>query len=1212
MRLSDDTSDIPDRLIALQERGEVVFLCGAGISQRHNLPSFYKLTTDIYADLGESWEGYPAEEDAMGFDKDGKKKGPAALDRALFALSKRLRGADTASRIRAEGLLTTAIEKSLQAPVGSFPAHQDVWTLSRDPEMRQRIVTTNFDTLFERAGPLGAASRACTDLPPPLGTDFTGVLHLHGRIADVDLGLSRTSLVLNSAEFGEAYLRSGWAARYVYDLARATTIVILGYGADDPPMRYILEVLTADKERYSDIREIFAFVPSTPDSPSRDRIAAIWEAKGATAIPYDSSGPEDHDTLYETISKWAEFAKDPTGWRSEHASRILGQNPDGVSQGDWQRLRWMLSGGDVGELLGEINPDPKWSAPLVKADVFQGNTISPYRWIHARLNDRDMPGATAENLPLSRETVSAIERTLGWRNRKSVELHPVLLRAWQLIVQVATRRYSPNSDIGLRWFRVKAAIREGDFSLSTKRDVLSCLRPQIRIGNVFRWPGLDDDPTPETLALRHVLRIDWGPEPLDKIEELVAQWPDEGRLSLIRALLRELEDALEEAADTESLYTTSSDVKSVSRHTQDQHPDGFYSIVRAVIDLWEADCVVRPIAAKALAAEWLASPYLLLRRMGLHALRQPFFSTPEVADQLLALSDEDFWLSDARRETMQVFVHRWSSVDAEDCARVEERICSGLPRELLILDGDPDQIASVRDNAVFIRLARIEDAGGRLSPLAVDTLAQLREKHPAWKSDGEEDDFRVWSSGVRMMGHQGDVGLLADTPAEEVLGRVEEVVGRDPFAQGDLWRLYCDAEPQNALSALLADDPTSANRAGAWQSFFWSITATERNDIQQLALDVISRQDFLFEPYTAIADWLVRKRDDLTILTTSLLSLWDRLFTAVKNHAGPVEEQSRRDVAFSMLNSAEGKIGTILLNEYDRVRGVEGASDQLAILARLENLVSAEGEVGFLGTAAAMDGLRVLFSEHEMWATQWLLPLTVWTSPYAPAAWSVLLRGQIPQPGLYAALKTGLLEAGSHSELDRSIDSVAQWMIAPLLWAQAATGSVPEITSVEVRRALARSAKGVRSSAAYWLVSAIESMEGTAGDLWRQRIGPLFKQIWPLDPASRSAGASLHLVRLALLTADAFPEAAEAIAPALGPLETWEIESYLGRDQDAKAFYDTAPGAVLSLLEAVVAENGVPSSLLSMLQRLTDSNAALESDPRYMKLLGWARRQAAT
>lgn len=1211
MRLSDDTADVPDRLIALQEKGEVVFLCGAGISQRYGLPSFHKLTTNIYADLGESWEGYPAEEDAMGFDQHGVKRGPAALDRALFALAKRLRGTDTASRIRAEALLTKTIEDNLQSPVGPFPAHQDVWTLSRDPQMRPRIVTTNFDTLFERASAEDVTSRACADLPPPLGTDFTGVLHLHGRIADTDLGLSRTSLVLNSAEFGEAYLRSGWAARYVYDLARATTIVILGYGADDPPMRYILEVLTADRERYPDIREIFAFVPSKPDELSRDRISAIWEAKGVTAVTYDSRDPKDHDTLYLTISKWSVFAADPTGWRRGQATRILCQEPDEVSAGDWQRLRWLLSGGDAGELLGDINPDPKWAAPLAKAEVFRSTSISPFRWILARLNDHNMPAAAAENLPLSPDTLGAIERVLGWQNRKSVELHPVLLRAWQLIVRVAARRFSSKGDGGLKWFRAKAAIKEGDFSLTTKRDVLSCLRPQIRIGHVFRWQGLEDEPTPDTLALRHVLRIDWGQAPLDKIGELIAQWPPQQRPSLIRSLLRELDDALEEAADTATLYTASSDVKSVSRHPQDQHPDGFYSIVRAIIDLWDADSAVRPEGSKAQAAEWLASPYLLLRRMGLHALKQPFFSSNEVADHLLALSNEDFWLSDARRETMQLFVHRWPNMGVEDRAKVEHRICDGLPRELLIPDGDPNQIAAVRENAVFIRLARIEDAGGNLTPLAADAMGALRERHPGWKSNGEQDDFRVWSSGVRTMGRQGDLALLADTPPEKMLERVEEVVGRNPFAQGDLWGLYCDAEPQNALSALLVDDPTSANRSGAWQSFFWSITATEKNEIHQVALEAITSEEFEFAPFTAIADWLLRKRNTLTISTPDFLALWDRLFSAVKAHSGPIEDQSRRDVVFSMLNSAEGKIGTVLLDEYERVRGSDGKNNQLAILFRLEQLVSAEGELGFLGTAAAMDGLRDLFNEHEAWAKERLLPLTNWSSPFAPAAWSVLLRGQIPKPALFAVLKGALLEAGSHAELDRSIDAVAQWMVAPLLWAQAPNGPVPDISGVEVRRALVRSVEEVRSSAAYWLLSAIEKMEGRAGDIWRDRIGPLFKQVWPLGPASRSKGASLHLIRLALHADDAFADAAETIAPALGPLDTWEIESYLGRDEDAKAFYETAPAALLTLLDAVVVEDCVPNSLLSMLQRLVDNDATLGRDPRYLKLMGWARRHAA-
>jgi hypothetical protein len=42
---------------------------------------------------------------------------------------------------------------------------------------------------------------------------FEGVLHLHGRLADTlpELRVDDTGLILTSSEFGDAYLRSGWA-----------------------------------------------------------------------------------------------------------------------------------------------------------------------------------------------------------------------------------------------------------------------------------------------------------------------------------------------------------------------------------------------------------------------------------------------------------------------------------------------------------------------------------------------------------------------------------------------------------------------------------------------------------------------------------------------------------------------------------------------------------------------------------------------------------------------------------------------------------------------------------------------------------------------------------------------------------------------------------------------------------------------------------------
>ncbi|WP_281033075.1 SIR2 family protein [Rhizobium ruizarguesonis] len=79
------------------------------------------------------------------------------------------------------------------------------------------VVTTNLDTFFERSlmqsySPefATAESAAGQDIPAPESSRFHGIVHLHGRLSDPQLGLSQTELVLTSAQYGEAYLRAGW------------------------------------------------------------------------------------------------------------------------------------------------------------------------------------------------------------------------------------------------------------------------------------------------------------------------------------------------------------------------------------------------------------------------------------------------------------------------------------------------------------------------------------------------------------------------------------------------------------------------------------------------------------------------------------------------------------------------------------------------------------------------------------------------------------------------------------------------------------------------------------------------------------------------------------------------------------------------------------------------------------------------------------------
>ena len=301
MRFLEQGSDIPDELISAVTNGSATFLCGAGVSFRVNLPSFKELTEGLYARLGESPNDEPAERNAIASKE---------YDRALRSLEKRTHRPGTPSRMR------DAVAKLLHTPAIAFPDHLALLQLSRDSDGRPRLLTTNFDTLFERAASTGGMadvpSYAGVSIPRAGGERDHGILHLHGRIADGTLNLERTDLILTSADFGDAYLRSGWASRYLEDRMRFGTLVLVGYGAEDAAMRLLLETLDADRDRFRDLHDIYAIERGTTES------ASLWKAKRIKPIEF-----ADYDAIYETLSEWARCVTQPVEYRRARVRDIL-------------------------------------------------------------------------------------------------------------------------------------------------------------------------------------------------------------------------------------------------------------------------------------------------------------------------------------------------------------------------------------------------------------------------------------------------------------------------------------------------------------------------------------------------------------------------------------------------------------------------------------------------------------------------------------------------------------------------------------------------------------------------------------------------------------------------------------------------------------------------------------------------------------------------
>lgn len=389
MQFRDGGPDVPDDLISAQLAGDVVVVVGAGVSARVGLPLFGELVRRVYERLGQAAPQTPDSlADAAETDAWVRKE----WDRTLGLLERRLVYPNP-NRPEIENVVREAAAEMLRPPRRPSVAHRDILDISRDAAGRPRVVTTNFDTLFERAGQSAGRNRVASSVGPGLAAvgspDFHGVIHLHGRIANARLGVAASNLVLTSADFGEAYLRSGWASRFVYDLLRRYTLVFVGYAADDPPMRYMLEATEAGRLHFPDLRRAYAFAPFDESPTSDERsVRARWRAKGLVPILYENRD-QSHDTLYRSLSAWADCARDPGAWAAREIPRIASVSFADASERTRTKVKYLTTTMANTAVLSNCAGSPDWIECLIDRNS------PPYllerdahEWLTQRLADR--------------------------------------------------------------------------------------------------------------------------------------------------------------------------------------------------------------------------------------------------------------------------------------------------------------------------------------------------------------------------------------------------------------------------------------------------------------------------------------------------------------------------------------------------------------------------------------------------------------------------------------------------------------------------------------------------------------------------------------------------------------------------------------------------------------------------------------------------------
>ena len=354
--------DIPDALLQAHEEGRVVFFCGAGISYPAGLPGFKGLVDEIYQLVGT--ERNPIEQEA--YDRNH-------FDATLDLLERRLPG----QRLEVRKALVKALQPNLRRR-GAKDTHVALLQLARSRDGAVRLVTTNFDNVFQRVARRAKQrinAYAAPMLPIPKNSRWNGLVYLHGLLPeDGDVG-ALNRLVVTSGDFGLAYLTERWAARFVSELFRNYVVCFVGYSINDPVLRYMMDALAADRMLGEITPQAYALGDCEPGQEGQKTVE--WEAKGVSPILYEVPiGSHDHSALHRTLKAWAETHRDGILGKERIVVDYAMTRPSASTRQDdfVGRMLWALSdeSGLPAKCFADFNPVP----PLDWLEAFSGDRYS--------------------------------------------------------------------------------------------------------------------------------------------------------------------------------------------------------------------------------------------------------------------------------------------------------------------------------------------------------------------------------------------------------------------------------------------------------------------------------------------------------------------------------------------------------------------------------------------------------------------------------------------------------------------------------------------------------------------------------------------------------------------------------------------------------------------------------------------------------------------
>ena len=761
--------------------------------------------------------------------------------------------------------------------------HKHISQISRNADGNPRIVTTNFDVLFERA----VDNNNMKIYTPPINIDLSidqfppGVVYLHGRVPEETRYTSKdtkmnNNLILSKSDIGKLYLSERKALTFVDELFSRYIVVFIGYSASDIAVEYLLHALKDSR----DLEQQNLYVL---DKGELEELDEKWKDMGVQTIPY-----ADHDILWKTIEAWAGRSKDPFEWKRS-VLEMAQVDPRSLTRHERGQVFHVGRTVDGMKLFSELNPaaHPRWvyvfdssirrglpvhgdrpeehgCTPLSDYGLDDDPTYIEIRDLEQEASKelqrvrRSMyfVGASPNGDPQeARDELEEISQkcneawicgnldspVMAWwvarqpsvnldlldSMRSRLEKSKTLSKNAKLMWKIITDYHSRASHIQHPdpWINFRFSIKNRVWNSLTYRLFKLATTPHLRVVSKYdasRFSAPDED---------------WRTVDLEAVACFTVKFPtrhdidleidDETMSDVVKILQDNLILASHLRSSIQGLYGGIIESPTCYRHRDvsgDSQCIEFSSEMRWFLSLYEQLIELDPAAAKDFAEKWTFEDPYFFRKLKLFALNcNSLFDIDEVYFWIEELSEEQFWCENSQRELLFLLKDRWDEFSESQRQCIVERI---LSPPYSVIESDADDAGEKPNLCVAVRGRWLEENGCRFPEASSRKLDQIVNSLSSWSDDWSRNAVKTPYPFVEWVGVDEDPSPIEDLPFHRVIDEADKLTKHDRNVRGIRDRdPFSGLVDKNLIKTLMA--LIDAKRRGLYPKDHWGSLVRE-------------------------------------------------------------------------------------------------------------------------------------------------------------------------------------------------------------------------------------------------------------------------------------------------------------------------------------------------------------------------------------------------